>query len=379
MCGVVRAAQCGEDDPASTLQLMDVAVTWTAIGAFGTIVAAGVAAWAARQSRNSAREANAAAKSLAAIERGRRHDELAPEFELKVAEIARDRASLMVTLTGGRMDRLDEVTVTILDEKGKDHWVGGLPGGLKQEEAEAFVWGPWEFLTAASVQIVSNRQSRPKPYSRVDGKNWDLLPLVRTQPGHWMTSYTQEYWHEDFEEQPVRFLITCRREGYEPWTLLKEVVVGRAGSEERQQAEQIDVSVRQVDGAQAKVLPPDKTEPVHIVVVTNGSQRPIREVACKIEAIQADETIRQKKEADVYGEWMSYALGYTALAEAFVPQARATTMPVLKAGHKAGLASGFTASQFPRVITWVRFTDDAGLHWEIDTSLQLRKLDYRHW
>jgi hypothetical protein len=46
---------------------------------------------------------------------------------------------------------------------------------------------------------------------------------------------------------------------------------------------------------------------------------------------------------------------------------------------KAGLVSGFTASQYPRAITWVRFTDGAGLHWEIDTGLQLRKLDYRDW
>jgi len=34
-----------------------------------------------------------------------------------------------------------------------------------------------------------------------------------------------------------------------------------------------------VDEAQAQVLRPDKGEPVHMVVVTNGSQRPIREVA----------------------------------------------------------------------------------------------------
>jgi hypothetical protein len=28
---------------------------------------------------------------------------------------------------------------------------------------------------------------------------------------------------------------------------------------------------------------------------------------------------------------------------------------------------------------WVRFTDDAGLHWEIDNDLHLKKLDSRDW
>src|SRR5258708_11768385 len=136
---------------------MDAAVIWTAVAALGTVVAAGVAAWAARQSRNSASEANAAAKSLAAIERDRRHEELTPEFEVAFTRQSGDRASIKVTLSGGRLEYLDEVTVTILDESGKEHWGARLPADVTQEEAEEFVWGPWEFLTAAAVQIVSDR------------------------------------------------------------------------------------------------------------------------------------------------------------------------------------------------------------------------------
>lgn len=33
------------------------------------------------------------------------------------------------------------------------------------------------------------------------------------------------------------------------------------------------------------MLPKDKSELVHLVVVANGSNRPIREVACKIEVM----------------------------------------------------------------------------------------------
>ena len=208
------------------MPVMDAATIWAAVGAVGAVAAAGIAAWAARQSHDAATQANAAAGTLAAIERGRRHDELAPEFELKFTDTGGGSANLHVTLAGGALESLDEATFTVLDETGKDHWSGGLPGRLTQEQAEAFVWGPWEFNTAASVQIISNRESRPRPYSRVSGRNWDLLPLKRTRPGDWMSTYSQQQWQEEYEDQPIRLLITCRRTGYEPWTLLREVVTG---------------------------------------------------------------------------------------------------------------------------------------------------------
>ena len=58
--------------------------------------------------------------------------------------------------------------------------------------------------------------------------------------------------------------------------------------QEREQANNVDVTVQAVDGAQAKMLPEDKGEPVHMVVVTNGSARPIREVTAKVEVIRLD-------------------------------------------------------------------------------------------
>jgi hypothetical protein len=82
--------------------------------------------------------------------------------------------------------------------------------------------------------------------------------------------------------------------------------------QERRQADAVDVSAGAIDGAQTAVLPPDKGEPVHMIVVTNGSHRPIREVTCKIEAIQVDEKIRHDKLADVYGELRQVALGSNA-------------------------------------------------------------------
>ena len=200
---------------------MDLAVA--IIGA----VAAVAAALAATGSWVAARKANQTTGEVAAIERDRRHDELAPEFNftLTARDTAPDWADLRVELAGGRLERYDAVTVTILDEAGQEHWTHGLPDGVTHEEAQAFVWGLWEFNTGASAQVVSNRESRARPYSRVSGKNWDLLSLRATHPGRWMTSMSQDEWRKKWKAQPLRLLITCRCDGYQPWFIQRDITL----------------------------------------------------------------------------------------------------------------------------------------------------------
>ena len=110
-----------------------------------------------------------------------------------------------------------------------------------------------------------------------------------------------------------------------------------------------------------------------MVVVTNNSDRPVRDVASQIEVVEVDQTTRQRKAADVYGE-----IG-KSMREPFKAQGRDRSMPVLRARHTAEFVWSFTAAQYPRLLLWVRFTDDAGLHWEIDTSLHLQQLKHRDW
>jgi hypothetical protein len=100
---------------------------------------------------------------------------------------------------------------------------------LTQEEAEAFVWGPWEFNTWASEQVVSTRQTVAQTYSLVTGKSWDLLALNRTRPGHWMTGTTQDNWRKQYADQPLRLLIACRLEGHPIWIVPKEVMTESEG------------------------------------------------------------------------------------------------------------------------------------------------------
>ena len=196
---------------------MDAGVAWAAVGGVGSVVSAAVAAWAARQSRVSAREANAAANALAAIERERRHDELAPEFEvtLTLPDPDSDTATLLVSLKRGRLERLDEVTITIQDEAGVKHWADGLPEGVTRDEAAAFIWGPWEFAAGTS-DAVSNRTSQADSYSVVTGTTWGVFTMQRTRPGHWMTGTSQQDWRARHQGRAVRLLLTCVHDG-ERW------------------------------------------------------------------------------------------------------------------------------------------------------------------
>jgi len=160
---------------------------------------------------------------LAEIERDRRYDELTPRFDItcKVRDIAPDRADLLITLARGGAQYLDWVTVTILDEAWQAREGDGLP-----QEAEEFVWGAWEFSPEASSQVVSNRESRPRPYSRLSGKNQDLLGLRATKPGPWMTETSNEAWREQYRDQSLRLRLTCKRNEYEnPWVIQRDVKV----------------------------------------------------------------------------------------------------------------------------------------------------------
>jgi hypothetical protein len=355
---------------------MDAATLWAAVGGVGTVGAAGIAAWAARQSRDAAVQANAAAESLATIERGRRHDELAPVFDVKFTETGGDDASLHVTFTGGGLESLDEVVFAILDEAGKEHWSGRLPGQVTQEEAEAFVWGPWEFNTGARVQIASNRVSQARPYSLVTGKNWDLLPLRRTRPGHWMSTYTQQQWQEGYRDHPIRLRIICQRKGYESWILLREVTT-EAGPEEKKQASEIRLRHLACDGAQAGVLSKDASKQVHMLVVTNGSARPIRNLAAQINVLGS--VSPGTKLADVVGTIESADIGSTATGGTFVLAARSSWKDLLDAGENAAFVWSFDTETFPSVEFTVRFADDQDLNWEVGPDRRPRKHPNRDW
>jgi hypothetical protein len=73
-------------------------------------------------------------------------------------------------------------------------------------------------------------------------------------------------------------------------------------------------------------------------MVTNGSKRPIRDVACKVAAIQVDQTTHEKP-ADLHGEIWPPASGPNAQPEKFFAQGPGPVMSVLRVGH-GGICMG---------------------------------------
>lgn len=197
---------------------MTVFLALLGVVATALLAVAGFGSWSA------ARKANQTAVTLKQIEDARRREELAPRFQITCAEQSSSlgRAYLHVTLMAGGSDHLDEVVITILDDGKRDHWGQGLPAEVSQETADDFVWGPWEFNTGASEQVVNRRTTRPRAYSRPSGTNWERLSLTRTRPGPWMEGQPHELWERD-NPDPIRLLFACRRDGYEPWSILYEV------------------------------------------------------------------------------------------------------------------------------------------------------------
>ncbi len=122
---------------------MDASTLWAAIGALGTLATAGIAALAASQSRHSTEQANAAAASasqaaeaLAAIERGRRHDELKPGFDIICNRQDREHAELRIELTGGTLEYMDEAVRAAISHNASRSGAVNFSSGVTRESSQ---------------------------------------------------------------------------------------------------------------------------------------------------------------------------------------------------------------------------------------------------
>jgi len=199
-------------------------VSWLVTLATDMILAAATAAAAvaAAGSWRAAALSNRMSTRLAAIESSRRHEETAPVFQIAGVETEDgEGAYITVSLAGGLLETLEEVDLTILDETGQNHRFSTPPGGLTQKQYDRFLWAPWEFNAGASSQVIDNRQTHPRSYSWIDGKDWDYLHLKRTQAGTWMSDSQRQSWREA-RNGPLRLLITARH-GDDTWHQLHQV------------------------------------------------------------------------------------------------------------------------------------------------------------
>ena len=98
-------------------------------------------------------------------------------------------------LTGPHtLGHLDAVTITILDERWKDHGARITAGGPSAEEIAKVIWGPYEFNTGAGDEVADAWTTIARLYSRETGEG---LGHSRPRPHrapYWVTGQTQQQW-----------------------------------------------------------------------------------------------------------------------------------------------------------------------------------------
>lgn len=137
---------------------------------------------------------------------------------------------------------------------------------------------------------------------------------------------------------------------------------------EREQAEQIGLvpgqTPRDILGFQR---PPDSQ--AYTAEVANKSRRPIRNIACRIEAAAGD-GLQESRLAGVYAE------ADFPRTRVFIDFIEASRWHLVRAGETAEFIFAVDVPRHPGAL---RFTDDAGLHWQINHDLHLERLENRDW
>jgi len=137
---------------------------------------------------------------------------------------------------------------------------------------------------------------------------------------------------------------------------------------ERQQANKVDLTKEPSDVTPASF---SLTGKVWMGVVTNGSDRPIRDVACRIRHISGGHLISGARIGELVP--MPAAQGGRSFQD-LTPGPQAA---LIRIKQTCGFAFGVRVNEHPTAQVIVRFTDDVGLHWELDQDLHLMKLNNR--
>jgi hypothetical protein len=144
----------------------------------------------------------------------------------------------------------------------------------------------------------------------------------------------------------------------------------RAEAVERQQADAITAGPESWGGTVPGVEVPAGRD-MYAAVVGNESRRPIRNVACRIEIAPTGDALHPAALVGLVNEKPSRP------RDALLEKAEDTRVRLLRAGSKAAFVFVYDIARHPGAKITARFTDDAGLHWQIDHDLHLQKLDNR--
>lgn len=217
-------------------------VNWGAIEAVSTAFAAGasavatVLAWratkrsegAAQRANDAAERAAEAARSMEQIERQRWHADLTPDFLVRwVEDYPGDVALLRVDLVDPPgLGRLDRITLRVRDDRLGHGDEDQIAGGASREQLKAHVWGPYKFMWGSDGVDKHGRSVKPFALPLGEGRPY---AMVRTgpPPGTEDNPFAGEQWRK-VQDGPVRLEFLCERDGFEPWTVTREVPVPQA-------------------------------------------------------------------------------------------------------------------------------------------------------
>jgi hypothetical protein len=148
---------------------------------------------------------------------------------------------------------------------------------------------------------------------------------------------------------------------------------------ERQQADMVDIQqFWQSELVPEGVSAADLTgkEYWHATEVTNQSRRPIRDVAARFEPSPGAKVL----EPTVIARFAAGPESTTGRRNrSLVKSYKRPTVTLARAGTSWSFIFPCVASATDQVRSLVRFTDDVGLHWQIDENLHLGRIGRRDW
>ncbi len=376
----------------------------SALATAGGVIYSRRSAKAADKSAEAAEKAADAAAVTARLDVDRRHSELTPQLRI-ICESAGGPGGMrmIIALTGPpELERLDELTVTIRD----DHpWrAQGSPpaGGPTAEQLARQIWGLWRFTPhtgpgAGTSPELTGADDTGRVTRAVGLPVGEQLPffLEPNRPPRW-SQCTAEAWEATVGSQ-LRLSLNCRLDGWEPWTLPCEIPIADGTGmavlppgtlaqdelanaqrnaiqtaerlREREQAENVDVTWHDVPGRAGWSM----------VLVINDSRRPIFGVVVRARLVQNATSLLAALSA---GEMYPSAIP-AGRAPADSWTVRDTTpcdrLESLRPNGRSAFTCGFPYTASPHGRLFVRFTDDVGLHWQLDQDHHLEQLNDRDW
>ncbi|MCM4078244.1 hypothetical protein [Paractinoplanes hotanensis] len=117
------------------------------------------------------------------------------------------------------LDGLDAIDMIVRDDF-HERRGSGLGGARTDEEIANHVWGPFRFRPGIDGASSNGRSVATFALPLGEGMKFAMDPQ---DPPHWSTHATTDSWAKEYEGQPIRLLLRCRKAGFEPWTVPVEV------------------------------------------------------------------------------------------------------------------------------------------------------------